>query len=334
MTTGRNVMDEWLPVEYGDEAIEKVKENSAIEAYARTEPMAEATKNVPRFSGFTVGNVAKGAAYSLSDTNQDRIDLIARKVGGAAQLAEEDITGDLQTDPLQPLRNEAGSNLALNYDNSCLGVTAASNGTTIKYNSVYREVRTSGAGGGFDAAYTADDNYKTITTANLIKASAAAPNEGYFMLSTILGKYEIGRLFEDQNTVVIADPRLKASFRNMRDPGTGSVLLVPVGKDTLGRPQYEFFGYPIRWSRGAVTSFVDTEAPTGNSLLIVGNSRMLIRGTRSLTPQIPADTFGWAMQRSGNGPGFLSDECYVKAAFRRAFAVGSKQGVAVLEVTP
>lgn len=329
MTTGRNTMDEWLPVEYGDTAIEKIKENSAVETYGREEPMAEATKNIPRFAGFSVGNVAKGASYGLTDSDQDRIDLIARKVGGAAQLAEEDITGDLQTDPLQPLRNEAGSNLALNYDNSCLAVTAAANGTTIKYNSVYREIRTSGAAGGFDKNYVADDSYTSTTKSALTTAAT-----GYGVLSDFLAKFELSRLFEDGDTVVIADPRFKSVWRNVKDPGNnGALLLVPTGRDGLGKPTYEFFGYELRWARAARTSFQDTEAPTGNGLLIVANRKHLIRGTRSLTPQIPADTFGWAMQRSGNGPGFLSDECYVKAAFRRAFALGSKQAAIVMEAT-
>lgn len=321
-------MDEWLPVEYGDTAIEKIKENSAVETFGRNEPMAEATKNIPRFAGFTVGNVAKGATYSLSDTDQDRIDLIARKVGGAAQLAEEDITGDLQTDPLQPLRNEAGSNLALNYDNSCLAVTAAQNGTTIKYTSVYKEIITSGVAGGFDKNYTANDGLTSTT-----KSALTTQATGYALLSDFLAKFELSRLFEDQDTIVIADPRYKSVWRQVKDPATGQLLLVPLGRDGLGRPTYEFFGYELKFARAARTSAVDTEAPTGNGLVIVANRKHLIRGTRSLTPQIPADTFGWAMQRSGNGPGFLSDECYVKAAFRRAFALGSKQAAIVMEAT-
>lgn len=323
-------LDGWLPIEYGDTAIEKLKENSAVESQGREEPMTEATKNIPRYAGFTVGNVSKGAQYGASTGDEDRIDLIARKVGGYAQLAEEDITGDLQADPLQPLRNEAGSELALNFDNSCLGVTAAGNGTTVKYTSVYKEIRTSGVAGGFDKNYTADDSYKTITTANLEASSAA--NVGYNMLNDVMGLAEITRLFEDDQTIVIADPRLKKSFRVLKDP-LGAFLLVPIGRDALGRPQYEFFGYPVFWSRGARTSAVDTSSPPGNKLLIVANKRHLIRGNRALSPQIPADTFGWALQRSGHGLGFFSDEAFVKAAFRRAFALGSKQAAAVLEVT-
>lgn len=328
MTTGREDFDAWLPVQYGDEAIERLVETSSVERFARVEPMAEDTKNVPRFRDFQVGNVAKGDAYAKSESEIDRIDLIARKVGGYDKIAEEDITGSLQADPLQPMRNAAADALARNFSNSCLAVTAAANGTTVKYNSVYRVVTTNGTG--FDAGYTANDNYDSITRADF---KAAGAGKGYDTLSDLLGLHEVSDVFEDLETIVIAHPTVKGLFRGMKN-AVGDPLLAQVGIDPFKKPQYQIFGYDIVWDKAAKTSAVDVSRPTGNPLLVLGNRRHLVRGARALSPQIPADSFGWAMQTSANGDGFLSDEALVKAAFKRAFVVGTAQAFCVLEILP
>lgn len=332
MTANRDDFDAWLPVEYGDEAIEHLTLTSAVEQFARSEPMAENTKNIPRFRDFEVSNVAKGDAYAYTDSVKDRIELVAKKVGGISKIADEDLTGDLQVrDPLQPLRNAAGTALALNYDNSCLGVSAAQNASTIKYTSVYRAVRQAVSDpDDFDDGYGADDNYVAITRANF---KAAGAGKGYDTLSDLLAIYETSWFFSESETVVAADPAFKGMFRGMKN-ADGDPYITQVGVDVLGRPKYQVFGYPVVWTKGARVSAVDTSKPTGNPLLILGNRSALIRGNRALSPQIPADSFGWAIQRSAFGEGFDSDESKVKAAYRRAFAVGTRRALAVLELLP
>jgi hypothetical protein len=326
----------WIPVEYGDRAIQRIAEGSVVERIARREPMAEETKNVPRLTGFQVGTVEKGTAYALSVSTKDRLNLIAQKVGGAAKLAEEDITGDAQADPLAALRLEGADALALHYDNSCLATTGQTiDFDDVKYRSVYAAVN--GTPDAFDAAfgYTAGANHEAIDASEFRRARVDGDgNEhtnGYDVLSDLLGRYETSRFFSDPDTRVIAHPAYKNLMRGMKN-ANGDPLMAQVGVNALGRPVYEVFGYPVEFAHGARTSAVNTQAPEGNPLLIVGNRRMLIRGTRALAPQIPADTFGVALQRSSQGVGFLSDEAFMKVAFRRAFNVGTAQAFAVLEV--
>lgn len=326
----------WIPVEYGDRAIQRIVEASIVERVARTEPMAEETKNVPRLTGFQVGTVEKGTPYALTTSVKDRINLIAQKVGGASKLAEEDITGDTQADPLAALRLEGADALALHYDNSCLATTGqVIDFDTVKYRSVYAAVN--GTPDVFDAefGYTAGRNHELLTAAEFRSARTdGSGNEipnGYDVLSDLLGRYETGRFFSDADTLVIAHPSYKNFMRGMKN-ANGDPLMAQVGVNALGRPVYEVFGYPVEFAHGARTSAVNTQNPLGNPLLIVANRRHLIRGTRALAPQIPADTFGVALQRSSQGVGFLSDEAFMKVAFRRAFNVGTAQAFAVLEV--
>lgn len=328
--TGAGELDGWLPVEYGDNAIQRIVERSVVEAVARTEPMAQETKTVGRFTNFTVGDVAKGQQYVASESYKDQIELVAKKVGGFTRIAEEDLR-DLIDDPLAALRLEAADGLALHYDNSCLATTAAP-GAGVKYRSVYNAVRATADDFDAEFDYTADDNYVARTIAQF-RADTTTANNGYDTLSDLVATYETGRFFEPERTVVIADHALMGHLRRVKD-ANGNPAMTQNGVDFRGQPVYAVFNYPIRFARGARTSAVNTQAPTGNPLLIIGNSRMMIRGTRALAPQIPADTFGVALQRSAQGPGFLSDEAYMKAAFRRAFNVGTATAFGVLEITP
>lgn len=322
-----------MPVEYGDDAIQTMEYKSAIEQLAKREPMTEATKNIPRFTGFRVSNTAKGAEYVLTDSEKDRVELIARKVGGLSKIAVEDLR-DPQADVMAAKRKEAASSLAVNLDNSCLTVTGAANGTTIKFNSVYREIRTSPTADTFDdfLGYTADDNYLSITRANF---KAAGVDKGYDTLSDLLERVETGRFFDPANTVVLASPAFMGLMRKMKNEA-GDPLLVPVGKNPLGQPDYQVFGYPAVFSHGLTTTAVDAGEfgdLTGNPVMIIANRNHLHLGRRALSPHIPADTFGWAVQGPQEGTGFFSDELFMKAAYRRAFVLSTRFAAAVLEVT-
>lgn len=331
--SGPGSYDGWLPVEYGDEAIQALAEDSAVEMLARQEPMAENTKTVPRFANFTVGNVAKGQQYVASVAYEDQIDLTAKKVGGFTRIAEEDLR-DLVADPLAAKRVEAARALAKEFDNSCLGTTGAANTTTIKYTSVYRKVRFSQTDtDGFDAefGYSDDDNYIAITPAELVAPTTSATN-GYDALSDLLSLVEDGE-FNDGELAVIAHPSIRGKLRKIKD-ANGQPVMTQNGVDLRGNPTYDFFGHAFAWSRGARTHAVNSQSPSGNPLVIVAVRRMLVKGNRALSPQIPASTFGVALQRSGQGPGFLSDEAYMKAAYRRAFVPATALGLAVLEVDP
>lgn len=300
----------WIVTEKGDVAIQALARTSAVEALGRPEQMVSNVKQVPRSGDFAVAAVAKGGTYGEASGTDDYVTLTALKVGGAIRIAEEDLL-DGQVDILATKRTDAARNMGKFYDNATLGCSAASNGTTVLYTSVYKNVRTNDS----NISYTADTNY--------VSGSATYDN-----LSSTLAKVEQGDFFEEDQMVVIAQPTFKQVFRGIKD-NNGNPIFV---NGTSGTPA-TLFEYPVFWAMGARVSAVNTSAPAGNPLLIVVNRQLLINGLARLSPQIVTPNPGFAIQRANNGVGFLSDVALMKAAMRRGFALGNAFGAAVFEKT-
>jgi len=309
----RETFEDWIPIEGGDTAIQAIVRGSVTERLGRPEPMASDTKWVPRSGDFAIGAVAKGAAYGETSGVNDYVELIARKVGGAARIAEEDLL-DSPVDIVNTKKNDAARNMAIFFDNATLATSAAQNGTTILYDSVYRRVR------------TADTNVGYVANANYLSGSATYAN-----LSNTLALIEDSIWYDDSGLFIAASPVYKSVLRNIVD-GQGrpifneSPTIDGISRDTL-------FGIPVSWTMGARVSGVNTKAPTGFPLLIAGQRSLLIKGMAKLTPTIATSNPGFAMQRASNGVGFLTDEALMKAAMRRAFAVGAPNAFAVFEKT-
>lgn len=316
----------WIAVETGDVAIQALMTSSATEAVARPEPMKTDTKQVPRSGDFAIGSVAKGAAYTETSGVQDYVQLIARKAGGVLRVAEEDLT-DAGPDILATKRVGAARNMAKFFDNGTLGCSAAENGTTVLWTSVYKALRTTNsASGGF--AYTADANYVAFNSAATQSASGA---QGYIVLSNAMGVYEQSDFYDEGDGFIIASPAWKTVLRNIVN-----VQGDPIFNETAvidGIQRSTLFGLPITWSLGARVSAVTTSAPTGNPLLIIGNRQFLIKGMANLSPEIASPNPGFAIQRAGSGVGFLTDEALMKAAMRRGFAIGTEKAFVVIEKT-
>lgn len=306
----RETFESWIPVELGSAPIQALARESAVERWARPEPMASDTKQVPRSGDFAIAAVAKGTAYSETAGTNDYVELIARKAGGVARVAEEDLL-DTSIDILATKQVDAARNLAKFLDNAALGTTAAANGTTVLYTSVYRAVTQADAAVGYTA------------NANLVQTAGAVD---YADLSGVLAKVEESEWAD--NLVVIAHPSFRTAFRDIL--GTDDR---PVFADATSGADPTLFGYPIHWSQGAKTSAVSTSAPTGNPLLVVANRDLLIKGVAKLSPGIASTNPGFSLQRANTGVGFLTDEALLKVAVRRGFAVGTPLGVAVLEKT-
>lgn len=306
----RETFEYWIPVETGDTAIQAMVRNSATELLARPEVMNSDTKQVPRSGDFAIASVAKGASYGETSGSNDYVELIARKAGGVARIAEEDLL-DSTVDILGTKRNDAARNMAKFFDNATLGSSAAANGTTVLYTSVYKTLRTTNSA----TSYTADDHY----------TGASASYDGF---STTVGQYEDSEWFDESNTFVIASPAFKKSFRGIKDDNGR-----PIFQEGDGGGNDRLFGYPITYSFGARVSATNTSSPTGNPLLIIGNRDLLIKGMARLTPQIANANPGFALQRASTGVGFLTDEALLKAAMRRGFAVGQENGMAIFELT-
>jgi len=329
VSTNRQDLENLIPNETSNEVIQRVATVSAVEQIAPPEVMHSDTKSISRFGGFTVASVAKGADYGFSTNTQDVCDLIARKIGGAAKIAEEDfadaITGE---GTMRRYEQEAGTALAKTFDNAALGTTTAMNGTTSPFVSVYQCVTTTQSTPW--GSYTANANRTQIP--KLTAAAATPSNTWQDAVIAFLAKYEESDWFDESETFVIASPVVKSIFRGVRDT-TGQPLFIPGGSQSGVAPS--LFGYEnFKWSTGARTNATMTDAPTGNPLIIIGNRQALKRGIARTSPGMVPGNPGVAWQRAANGIGFLSDEAIMKAMMRRAFVVSVPQAVSVLEITP
>lgn len=319
MTTNRQDMDVWKPVETGGDVIREMDRVSAIEALGRPEPMQSDTKRVRRSGDFDVAGVAKGAEYGFDTNTNDYVEIIAAKVGGARKFAEEDLGGDVEggADLLGETERQAANALAVTFDQGCIGTTAARNGTTVLWPSIYYTLTQADADlplGSYSANANIAQWYNTDVMAD--------GKVGYRGLSSFLALYEEGPFYDEGNTVIIGSPAWKRVLREVMD-GNGRPYWQD-GQDNL-------FGYPVRWTTGARKHATTTKNPTGNPLLVVANRNLLIKGMARLTPQMVNANPGVAIQRAINGIGFLSDEAIFKAAMRRGFVLGEPRGAAVLE---
>lgn len=319
MTTNRQDVDIWKPVETGGDVIREMDRVSAIEALARPEPMQSDTKRVRRSGDFDVAGVAKGAEYGFDTNTNDYVEIIAAKVGGARKFAEEDLGGDVEggTELLAETERQAANALALTFDQGCIGTTAARNGTTVLWPSIYYTLSQAAAGLPL-GAYTANANIFQWDQSDVTADGAV----GYRAFSEFLAAYEEGPFYDEGSTVIIASPSWRRVLREIMDAN--------------GRPYWQdgqdnLFGYPIRWTTGARKHATTTKNPTGNPLMVVANRNLLIKGMARLTPSMVNANPGVAIQRAVNGIGFLSDEAIFKAAMRRGFVLGEPRGAAILE---
>lgn len=304
----RNNVDAWIPEERGSAVLARVNANSGVELLARREPMRTDTKTVPRSGNMDVDVIPKGGAYGEDDSVNDEVVLKARKFGTAIRLAEEDIA-DLRdggaANVIQIKQADWATAYARKLDNAALGVTAAENGTTIPFTSVYRTVSQANV----DLGYGAGDN---------LVQTGAGTAVSYDDLSNVLGLAEGGDFFDTGKTIIIAHPAFMGSLRGVKDDNGAPVFV----QGLAGTPN-TLFGYQVAFSAGARTSAVATSAPTGNPLLVVANRDALILGVRSGPESftISGDT----------GLSALTDEAIIKMRSRRGFAVGHPGAVAVLE---
>lgn len=310
----RETFEDWIPVELGSDVLQEIARVSVTESEAHEEPMASDTKQIPRSGEFAIAAVAKGAAYGETAGTNDYVELIARKAGGVVRIAEEDLTDTVTAErTLAVKRVDAARNMAKFFDNATLATTAAANGTTVLYTSVYRSVRTNDSATG----YTADTNY----------TSGAVT---YDLLSSWLADAEESVHFDDSQAFIAMHPAFRAAFRGLKDSQNNPIFVDPQGS-TSSPPT--LWGYRVRYSFGLKTSATNTTSPSGNPLMIMCNKRLMLKGMARLSNQIASTNPGFAIQRAASGVGFLTDETLMKAAMRRAFAIGYPQAFSVFEKT-
>ncbi len=328
MTANRQDLEALIPVEVSQEVIQKVAAVSVMENVAPPETMTSDTKQVSRFGGFSVASVAKGAEYGFSTNTQDQVDLIARKIGGAAKIAEEGLVDTITGEgTMRRYEQEAGSALAKTFDHACIGTTGAMNGTTVPFQSIYAAVTT--------AQTTPWGNY--VANASRIQVprlTGGNPTPAATWLdaaSDFLSLWENSDFYDESNQFLIASPQIKGIFRKVRNADS-EPLFIDSNRSGAGASLFGISDF--RFTTGARTHATMTDTPTGNPLIIIGNRQALKRGlARTSAGMVPGNP-GVQWQRAAQGIGFLSDEAIMKAMMRRAFVVTVPQAVAVLEITP
>jgi HK97 family phage major capsid protein len=279
--------------EQGSAVIQDLIANSAVERFARREAMASRTKTVPRFVANAPAVVAEGGTIPEATATLDEIVLTARKYAQIMNVSEEDLNDSLP-DVLTVYKREWASRWARKFDNACLGVNIAADGTDVApYTSLYAAIN---------------------WTTNRIQTGGALSYED---INNALGIAEDSSKFDAANTVWMAHPKMLKEIRGMIKGNNDLVL-----PDPLAGTPGSLFGYPLVVSYGAATSAAATDSPTGNALLIVGNRQMLINGIRGGVESV--------VSRDAE---FAKDGVLLKTRVRRGFAVADADAFAIVEKT-
>lgn len=304
------IIDNWIPIEWDDTVITRVLQDSAVERYARPTVMRTATKRVLRSGGLSVNG---GGTYTADTSTNDYITLTARKLNSLFVVDEDDLAdADSVIDTIQTKGMDWAISYADSFDNACLAVSAAENGTTIPFTSAYKSLRTTNSA----TSYTADDNYLTWDDDLTSIASPAVGTSLYEKLSATFKKVETGKFWSLADQLVIASPGWRDALRNCLDAQGRPIFIQGTGgtPDTL-------FDAPIAWSRGCKVSATMTQSPAGNDLLFYVNRQFLKRGDRS-NGEILVDK-----ARAQD----TTDDTAVKIRVRKGFNVGHESALAVLE---
>lgn len=294
-----NETNGWVPEETGSNVLTVVRNTSVIEAVARRENMSTRTKSVPRFRGTDVDVVPEAGVIPELNPTLDEVVLTAVKFANRYRISEEDLQDGL-VGFLDQCKGDWAHAYGRKLDNAALGVTAtATNGTTVPYLSVYAA---KGAG---------------VTKIQTSGASPVARDLTFEDISNGLATLESGNFFDQGKIVVVAHPSYAGYLRNLKDSAGTRVVSEPLA----GTPG-SIFGYSLVYSAGARTSATATANPTGNPLLIMGNSDHLILGVRSGPESQVTDVANWT-----------TDEPELKMRSRRGFVVADPAAFVVLEKT-
>jgi HK97 family phage major capsid protein len=249
----RNVLDGtgWL-IEQRDGALTRTfRATSVAQSEFRNINMTANTVRIPRVADMDVEVIAKGAAYPEDQSGADTVAFSAVKIGGALRIAEEDVEDDKLADFIEEKKGSAGSSFAKKVDNAAFGTTAASNGLTVPFTSLYRALTTADATTG----YTANANLLTAVPTAIDTGAEVAG-----LLSQLIGLIEGGDYFDEAGLVWVLHPSFRGRFRNAVDT-TGRPLFFT---DYVNGARVErLFDIPVRYTTGAKTTAVATTRPGG-----------------------------------------------------------------------
>lgn len=300
---------DWIPVEISGPVVTAMKQVSALESVGTGVPMQSETKKTPIPGSFDVAVKAPGVAYATQSGTAATVLLTAYQFGGSDQITREDLN-DSAVDIVENRMVDATNSMALWLDNASFAVTAAANGGSVPFNSVYHDVKTNHSG-------------------NVFATSGAL---SYADFSDALGVVEASNYYEPQNLVIVADPSFLSQFRAIVD-GNGKPIFAEAVYSANSPGVSTLQGIPVVWSNALKTSSVATKNPASagalaHPLLIVTNKRLLIRGDARLVngTSVPAVALD-------NSLGFYTETVGFKIGVRRGFVLADSSAVGIVEKT-
>lgn len=303
-------ISDWIPIEYDDEVVMRVYQESAIERVASRVPMRSKSKSIPRSAGITV---TAGTTYTDDASTNDEVTITARRFIARIQIDEDDLAdAETRMDVIGTKAMEWAISYADTFDNACLGTSAVANGTTVPFNSVYYALRNNDS----DVSYTGDTNYLSWDDDDIAISATPTGLSLYEKLSSLFKLVETGKYWSQADAMVIAAPGWREALRNCMDAQGRPIFVAGTG----GTPDM-VFNTPIAWSRGCKVSATASGSPTGPDLLFYVNTAYLKRGDRS-GPETLTDE-----ARAQDD----SDNFAVKFRTRRGFVLTHPLAAAVLE---
>ncbi len=309
----------WLIEQRDSNVVKAFAHTSAWEKAARPINMTANVVEIPRIDDMDVDVIPKGSAYGEDTSDADTITIAAKKFGKALRIAEEDVDDDKLADYLDLKKQSAASSFAKKFDNAAIGSSAAANGTTVPFTSLYRALTQADA----STSYTANANVATTTLANL----------GYDAFNALLGIVEGSDYFDESAVQAIAHPIFRRLLRGIKDDMGRPIFFNDV---VNGREVGRILGVPILWSNGArVSATASTfggassgaagvKGTAGNPLFALVNKPYAVVGNR--TP------FESVLIPGRDGLAGLTDEDILKVRTRKAAGVTMPQAHALLEL--
>lgn len=307
----------WLVEDKDSQVVKAFAHTSAWERAARPINMTANTVEIPRIEDMDVDVIPKGSAYGEDESSADTVTIAAKKFGKALRIAEEDVDDKKLADYLDLKKQSASSSFAKKFDNAAIGTSAAANGTTVPFTSLYRALTTADASTG----YTANANVLTGALADF----------DYDGLNDLIALAESSDYFDETQISAIAHPSFRRVLRSLKDGQNRPLFLTDI---VGGRAVDRVLGVPILWSNGAKVSATAQTAVTGaggakgtqgNPLFAIVNKALAVVGNR--TP------FESVLIPGRDGLAGLTDEDILKVRTRKAAGVTMPQAHALFELT-
>jgi hypothetical protein len=309
----------WNPQPWTGKIPRKLVQTSAVLGLANAggnfSVMKSGTETRPVDAEFTVRAYGKLETIDLQSPEMGEVTLRARKIEGAAVIAEEDLVEGkaYSVDIVRNLRDRGTSNTAAYFDNASLGTSgdATTGETNIlrPYRSLYTAVRVDAPAG----------NYTTIAAAGTVAEYRAA----------IKGMIETAERTEyAEDIVVIMSDYWQSYLRDMPvDGSNGRPIWDQEGGTILGKPIYWTKGARLASTSGAGTA---THNPVGNHLAFAGPRNHLMVGRAPFSTGNAAVPEAYLSDPT-TGVGMLNDSAWFKLRSRLAMSVAEADAWTALE---